>query len=367
MNSLRGFWRRHKKKIFVTLGVVGSGYAVYRLYDAHKRRLYELQRQLAHDRENDERIKAQLQEHFESIQRIADSATLPHAMHYLSSRLNEELDLAVLTERLKQGKDTLTLPEKLDLWDRLKVLGFTKMVLSLWSVTLLSLFVRVQVNILGRQLYIDIARSHENSPLIEEANFIDQDDEQNFLARADFLARHGLPALITNMEAAAVEILKTKQLKDTFNSSMLHETIMQILETFMSMGKPHPWVDYLMPEDARFPGLTASSSSNSLTLSDVTKFDQLMTEAQTVLSSDEFTNVVEVSLTTVANAVVKDIFNHPSGAPTGTPLVKLVPRVAQVSQLILDEPSENQFIQLIRNIHDVELFFTILYTNTTAG
>jgi len=39
------------------------------------------------------------------------------------------------------------------------------MVLSLWAVTMLNLFVRVQVNILGRHLYIDIARGLESSPL----------------------------------------------------------------------------------------------------------------------------------------------------------------------------------------------------------
>lgn len=42
----------------------------------------------------------------------------------------------------------------------------------------------------------------------EEASLIDQVDEQNFLARADFLASHGLPALIFNMQAAAAEVLK---------------------------------------------------------------------------------------------------------------------------------------------------------------
>ena len=46
------------------------------------------------------------------------------------------------------------------------------MVLSLWSVTMISLFVRVQVNILGRHLYIDIARSQESSPLIVSVGFL---------------------------------------------------------------------------------------------------------------------------------------------------------------------------------------------------
>ena len=42
-------------------------------------------------------------------------------------------------------------------------LGFTRMALSLWAMTMLSLYIRVQVNILGRHLYIDTARGFEGS------------------------------------------------------------------------------------------------------------------------------------------------------------------------------------------------------------
>lgn len=62
-----------------------------------------------------------MQAHFENIQTIADTTTLPHAMHYLSSRIAEELDSTYLTERLMQMKGKS--PEKLELWDRLKVLS----------------------------------------------------------------------------------------------------------------------------------------------------------------------------------------------------------------------------------------------------
>ncbi|KNA02691.1 hypothetical protein SOVF_216280, partial [Spinacia oleracea] len=159
-----------------------------------------------------------------------------------------------------------------------------------------------------------------------------------------------------------------KQLSDVFDSSILHETIVQILDTFMSMGRPCHWNEFLMPADAKLPSLTPSLSSNDLILSDVPKFDQLMTETYTVLSSDEFTNVVDVSLKTVVSATVEGIFVDQSGAGAGTPssgvaLVKLMPRVAQMSQLLVDEPTTNQFVQTIKNIQDVELFFTILYAN----
>lgn len=47
--------------------------------------------------------------------------------------------------------------------------GFTKMVSSVWAMTLLSLYIRVQVNILGRHLYIDTARGLGISQLLVRA------------------------------------------------------------------------------------------------------------------------------------------------------------------------------------------------------
>lgn len=73
-----------------------------------------------------------MQAHFESIQRIADTITLPHSMQYLSCRIAEELDLSHLTERLMKGKgqpNTLGPTEKLDLWDRLKILSKKRWIL----------------------------------------------------------------------------------------------------------------------------------------------------------------------------------------------------------------------------------------------
>ncbi|CAL5395029.1 unnamed protein product [Camellia sinensis] len=273
-------WKRHKKKVYFTIGVLGSGYLLYKLYDAHKRRLSDLERELAQERENDELIKAHMQAHFGNIQRIADTATLPHSMLYLSSRVAEELDLLHLTEQLIRGKgqsNSLSSSKKLELC-------FTRMVLSLWAMTMLSLYIRVLVNILGKHLYIDTARDLGSSHLLDEADLIDRNDQQQFLASADFLSNYGMPTLISNMQAAASEVLKGKQLKDLFNTTVLHETTVQILDMFMSMGSPHHWVDYLMPEDPNFYKLVAFSNSDSTDPSDSTKFDRLMVETRAVLS-----------------------------------------------------------------------------------
>jgi len=68
-----------------------------------------------------------------------------------------------------------------------------------------------------------------------------------------------------------------KQLKDVLTTRALQETVMRILDVFISTGSPHHWVDYLMTsQDA-----TTDVSSSDATVS---KFHQLITETREVLT-----------------------------------------------------------------------------------
>lgn len=42
----------------------------------------------------------------------------------------------------------------------------------------------------------------------EDADLIDRDDQQKFLASVDYLANYGMQAMISNVQAAADEALK---------------------------------------------------------------------------------------------------------------------------------------------------------------
>ncbi|XP_016474110.1 peroxisome biogenesis protein 3-2-like [Nicotiana tabacum] len=366
------FWRRHKRKVYVTLGVIGSGYLLFKLYDGHRRRLSDLERELADERRNEELIRSQVKAHFENIQGIADSTTLPHVMRNLRSRIEEELDLALLTERLMKGKDqpnSLTAAEKLELWERLKILTFTRIVLSLWATTVLSLYIRVQVNILGRHLYIDTARGLGTSCQLDEADLIDRDDEQQFLASADYLTNVGLPALISSFETAASEVLKGKQLKDFFNTTLLHDTVLRILDTFMSLGSPHHWLGFLMPEHFKLYNSAATFSSGNTEPSPSSKFEQLMLEARTVLSSSEFENILDLSLKTAVDVMMEDVtvLCGETNLKLGIPLAKLLPRLAHMSRILLEESNRNRYIQVVQDMPVVEMFFTLLYASTPTS
>lgn len=355
------FLRRHRKKIFVSCGLVGGGYILYKLYGAHTQRLAELESELESERQKDETIKRQLLEHFASIQTIADSTTLPHTIQLLHTRLMDELDLTSLRDRLLQvvkGQSS----EKLELWERLKIQSFTRTVLSLWALTTLSLYVRVQVNILGRHLYIDTARCLGSFLPLDDGNAVELDDQKQFLESIDFLSVSGLRALVSRMQAAATEIMNEKQLRDIFTSQALHETILQISETFMNSGTPHQWIDFLMPADAKSSELTTFDNNSQIT-PDGSKFNQLMWETHAVLSSVEFRNILEVSLKTVVNSLVEETNQQLPQLSSGIPLAKLLPKVAQMGPLLLQETSRDRYINIIYKIPDVELFFSLLYAN----
>ncbi|CAN1159235.1 Peroxisome biogenesis protein 3-2, partial [Linum perenne] len=190
----------------------------------------------------------------------------------------------------------------------------------------------------------------------EDADLIDRDDQQKFLASADYLPHSGLLVLANDIQAAVAEVLKGKQLKDLFDVTSLRETVMQITDTFVSMGSPNRLVDYLMPEDTRL------HNDNT----DLTKFDQLMLETRGVILSPEFGRVVEASLKQLVSALMEDFESSSETTLTTSPrlpLAKLLPRVAQMGSLLLKEPSENRYVQIIQGSPDVELFFTLLYTN----
>ena len=67
-----------------------------------------------------------LQSHFESIQRISDSTTLPSLLPHLKASLFSKVDLSGLTEKLILGKEDpqlLSQRDKLQLWQELKTLS----------------------------------------------------------------------------------------------------------------------------------------------------------------------------------------------------------------------------------------------------
>eukprot|EP01018_Ginkgo_biloba_P032134 Gb_37523 [translate_table: standard] len=380
MNSIRDLIRRHRRKFVVTVGIVGGGYALYRVFRAYSERMLALEQEKEAQRRADERadefVEAQLQAHFESIQKISNSTTLPIVLENLKGRLFEELDISDLTERLMQGKGhphTLSSQEKLQLWEKLKILSFTRTSCALWAVTLLNLYVRAQLNILGRHLYIDTARSFGNLEPMEQFSTLSKICQHKFLGSADYLPHYGVNALIFDMQKVIESILESKHLREPFTIDGLYDIFTKILKNFSSRSAH--WINYIIPENGilfeEFSAGTSAFGASQLPAevlspfeSERAKLEQLMTETRAVLSSNEFGTILDVSLKSVLDGMMEEFYTTFEGITSaGIPLAKLLAPVAQISTVLLGHPTQNRFINIIGNLPQVQSFYALLYAN----
>ncbi|CAN4088777.1 unnamed protein product [Withania somnifera] len=137
----------------------------------------------------------------------------------------------------------------------------------------------------------------------------------------------------------------------------------------MSMGSPHHWMGFLMPEQSKLFNSAATSSTDNTEPLLASKFEQLMLEARAVLSSSEFENILDMSLKTVVNLMNEDlrVLCGETNLKLGIPLAKLLPRLAHMSRILLEEPTRYRYIQTVQDMPEVEMFFTLLYASTPAS
>ena len=76
---------------------------------------------------------------------------------------------------------------------------------------------------------------------------------------------------------------------------------------------------------------------------------------------------MEISLSRVMDQLIEDLRVELGNPISSIPLARLLPRVAQLSPLLLEEPIKNKYIQVIRALPEIDLFFKLLYANSASA
>ncbi|CAI7894352.1 unnamed protein product [Closterium sp. NIES-53] len=306
LSSIWSFWKRRRRAILITLGVVGVGVGSYVVYQRLHARLLEDQQRIQRQqqqileeaireaeekrRAEEEREDAQIRAHFESIQRIADATTLPSVLPHLRTQLFSSINLTALTDALFSSRQhtvsatagsggggggegvaaapraPLSAQEKLRIWEDLKVLSFCRTLCGMWSLVLLSLFVRAQLNVLGRRVFLDAAvRSASSSSLQDpqqqawRKRQLPMRCQHQFIALADYLPQIGLRALTRDAQAFIAPILERLSLRDNISLPQLLSLIHDIRLEFEARDCA-TWQRYLLPPDNYLPADLAATS-----------------------------------------------------------------------------------------------------------
>ncbi|KAJ7294683.1 hypothetical protein O6H91_03G078900 [Diphasiastrum complanatum] len=378
--NAKGWVKKRRKAILWAAAVTGGGVCVYYAASWYrvgmKMRDEEASRLAVLHKEAEERVEAQLQYHFESIQQISDSTTLPSVLPHLRDRLFSLVDLSGLTERLVAGKgdpQALSHQEKMQLWYRLKILSFTRTMSAMSAVGLLDLFVRIQLNILGRRMYIDTARDLSATEGQDLEGNLYISCQHRFLAFAEFLPHVGLDRLVKDIQFAVEKIMKSIPLKQPFDSYGLRDLFSQILASFMSQQLE--WEMYVLPtDDILSDDLEAtvteadaeySSKVRFMSTDDRHDFNTLMAETRAIISSAEFHSALEAVFDVMLNEAMAKYEEGFFGSSTrGIPLAKLLPYVANLASSFLEHAENNAFILAVASHPKVQSFCAMVYASS---
>lgn len=183
-SSTWNFIKRHKRKFIFAGALVGG---VYVLGKYAQKKIRDLQ-----EREATEYIaQARRQFHFESNQRTCNMTVLsmlPSLKEAIVTQLNSESLTALLKTKPAN---------KLEIWEDLKIISFTRTIVGVYSTCMLVVLLRVQLNIIGGYLYLDNSTGKNTM-----APVAPPDVQQQYLSSIQHLLGDGLIQLMTIVKKA---------------------------------------------------------------------------------------------------------------------------------------------------------------------
>ncbi|KAI9006441.1 Peroxin-3 [Hyaloraphidium curvatum] len=283
------FWTRHRNKFFIAAGVVSSAYLAGQWVSA---KLSEMNERAALERTARDNLKKRFEQNQQDCS-FTTMALLPD----LGERLLSELNVEALTARLQQkralapagesaeGGDgqaeaqqpELDKREKLRLWSELKTMAFTRTASSVYLVSLLSMLTHLQLNLLGRFIYLDSVvqiDSQTTTPTVsleldgEAKPSLDAQTERQYLLFSAYLLTEGWRRLVDRVKHAVEETVGNVDLRQpvTYDDLVTYvENIRAKVEveeapsqeafgrgvsgsSTIPKGLPHSFEQYLLPE-----------------------------------------------------------------------------------------------------------------------
>ncbi|XP_069581215.1 peroxisomal biogenesis factor 3 isoform X2 [Brachyistius frenatus] len=349
-SSVWSFVKRHKRKFIVTGAVVGG---LCFLSKYAQKKIRELQ-----EKEATEYIaQARRQFHFESNQRTCNMTVLsmlPPLREAIISQLNSE-SLTVLLKTRPANK--------LEIWEDLKIISFTRSVVAVYTTCMLVVLLRVQLNIIGGYLYLDnsVGRS-TTTPLAPP------DVQQQYLSSIQHLLGDGLTELMTVVKKAVQNSLGGMSLKQSLSLLELEQQLSWI-RAEVEADSEHSLSWYLLADDED----VLSDQACGLTENDVVTI-RLLNETRDMLDSPDFTTVLNTCLNRGFSRLLDNLaefFRPPPGdsassfatdslSAVSLPLAKIIPIInGQINSICSETPSH--FVQDLLMNNQVKEFAANVY------
>uniref|UniRef100_A0A8D0AX02 Peroxisomal biogenesis factor 3 n=1 Tax=Salvator merianae TaxID=96440 RepID=A0A8D0AX02_SALMN len=312
--------------------------------------------------------QARRQYHFESNQRTCNMTVLS-MLPTLRDALMYQLNSESLTSLLK-NKPT----NKLEIWEDLKIISFTRSIVAVYSTCMLVVLLRVQLNIIGGYIYLDNAAVCKNGTTL----LAPPEVQQQYLSSIQHLLGDGLTELITVVKKAVQSIFGSISLKHALSLLDLDEKLKEVRRIIEETEDKLLYKEtkyqcvlchYMMPDEEN----PLASQANGLTEKDVTTI-KLLNETRDMLESPDFNRVLNSCLNRGFSRLLDNMaeFFRPteqeichsdsmsSLSSVSLPLAKIIPIInGQIHSVCSETPSH--FVQDLLMMEQVKDFAANVY------
>ncbi|KAJ3187669.1 peroxin [Gaertneriomyces sp. JEL0708] len=299
VDPILGFFGRNRRKFYYLGGTVGTGYVLLK-YAQFKWREFQQRREI------EQTAKANVKRRFE--QNLQDCTfAVASLLPTLGENLFQELNVEMVTAQLQQSRSrqegepspAAGGKSKMELWDELKILSFTRTVSAVYLTTLLILFTHLQLNLLGRFFYLDsvVAFSqdmHERqlTGTAGSRRGVSDGTERKYLTFSWYILNVGWKRCVARVKKAVEEVVGSISLKEQVSFASLMD-ILEKVRLNIEADDTSPMTSFLLPEEGKEEEvLRAGGGAEADAFTVDAELRGLLDETRDFLESEDFKKVV---------------------------------------------------------------------------
>nr|UJH94618.1 Pex3 [Starmerella bombicola] len=392
--GVKEFLKRHQRKIYITLGLGASVYwALGYLGD----KLKELQEKIVLDR----LTRDDLERRFEQNQKDATFTTMA-LLPTVSTRILEEYNVEQTRHELQelrrakratddpessqelgnslsssgfsaQAGDSpvensyVAAPSKAQLWNKIKIESLTRAVLLVYTAALLTIFTRIQLNILGRKSYAESVEKATLEPgtVSEEALTVDEEQvdsvNRQYLTFSWWFLHRGWKLLAKRVEDAVRSATEGSEPPSQLTFEELNELF----------GKIHKQIDdqgsftsaLLPPEELETFVLDQVPGEPSCDAVDV-QLRALLDETRDIILSPTCVNVVQRLVHSGLAVLMKKMkLLYIDETPQIRLAIALMQAAKQAPQIAAGSPLSNEYVEAMIEIPELDALSAAVFSN----
>ncbi|KAI8787069.1 peroxisomal biogenesis factor 3 [Biomphalaria glabrata] len=292
---LWGCLKRHKRKFFFFGTVFGGSWLMYKF-------IWRKIKEIRDEEDKQYLIYVRRQHHFDSNQRTCNMTVLG-----MVPNLREVLIKSLDTEEVK---DMLKLnpPNKIDLWEELKIMSVTRTLAAVYGTCMLSVMLRVQLNIVGGYLYLDTLHppAAQKTETVH-SSIIPAKVQERYLSLIKQFIEEGFIDFTHFLRLAVIKEIGSLSLKELVtldNLSTVFENIRERVECGVDKATLSLYPFLLKSEQV--PDISKTSVLNS----EDELLERLVIETRDILESSDFHTVLKESIDRGYHCVLDGLADH---------------------------------------------------------